>query len=52
MRWARHVAQMEEKRRAYRILVGKQEENRPLARPRRRWMNSIKWILEGWYGLD
>jgi hypothetical protein len=32
----RHVARMEEKRNAYRVLVGKPEGNRPLGRPRRR----------------
>jgi hypothetical protein len=30
MRWAGHVARMEEKRNAYRILVGKPEGKRPL----------------------
>jgi hypothetical protein len=30
MRWAGHVAQMGEKRNAYRILVGKPEGKRPL----------------------
>jgi hypothetical protein len=30
MRWAGHVARMEEKRSAYRILVGKPEGKRPL----------------------
>jgi hypothetical protein len=36
MRWAGHVTRMGEKRKAYRLLVGKQEEKRPLGRPRRR----------------
>jgi hypothetical protein len=31
-----------EKRNACRILVGKLEGNRPLGKPRRRWVNSIK----------
>jgi hypothetical protein len=31
-----------EKRNAYRILVGKPEEKRPLGRSRRRWVDSIK----------
>jgi hypothetical protein len=31
-----NVARMEEKRNAYRILVGKPEGKRPLGRPRRR----------------
>jgi hypothetical protein len=30
MRWAGHVARVGEKRKAYRILVGKQEDKRPL----------------------
>jgi hypothetical protein len=36
MRWAGHVICMEEKRNAYRILVGKSEGKRPLGRPTRR----------------
>jgi hypothetical protein len=32
---AGHVARMGAKRNAFRILVGKQEGNRPLGRPRR-----------------
>jgi hypothetical protein len=35
---------MGEKRNAYRILVGKPEGNRPLRRPRRRWVNKIKMV--------
>jgi hypothetical protein len=45
MRWAGHVAQMEEKRNAYRILVGEQEGKGPLGRPRRRWLDNIKMDL-------
>jgi hypothetical protein len=37
MRWARHVAQMGEKRNAYKLLVGKPDGKRQLGRPRRRW---------------
>jgi hypothetical protein len=37
---------MGEKRNAYRILVGNPEGNRPLGRPKRRWVDNIKWILE------
>jgi hypothetical protein len=33
---------MGEKRIAYRLLVGKPERKRPLGRPRRRWVNSIR----------
>jgi hypothetical protein len=42
MRWAGHVAQIREKRNAYRILVGKPEGKRPLGRPRRRWVAILK----------
>jgi hypothetical protein len=33
-----HVARIGEKRNAYRLLVGKAEGKRPLARPRRMWV--------------
>jgi hypothetical protein len=42
IRWAGNVARMGEKRNAYRILVGKPEDKRPLRRPRRRWVDNIK----------
>jgi hypothetical protein len=42
MRWAGHVAQMEEKRNAYRILVGNPEGKRPLEGPRCKWVDNIK----------
>jgi hypothetical protein len=45
MRWAGHVTQMRPKRNVYRILVGKPEGKKPLARPRRRWMDNIKMYL-------
>jgi hypothetical protein len=45
MRWAGHVARMGEKRNAYRLLVGKPEEKRPLGRPRRRWVDNIRMDL-------
>jgi hypothetical protein len=34
-----------EKRNVYRLLVGKPEGKRPLGRPRRRWIDSIKMDL-------
>ena len=36
---------MEQSRNAYRILVGKLEEKRPLGRPNRRWEDNIKMDL-------
>jgi hypothetical protein len=45
MRWVEHVAQMGEKRNAYRILVGKPKGKRLLGRQRRRWMDNIKMDL-------
>jgi hypothetical protein len=45
MRWAGHVARMEEKRNVYRLLVGKPEGKRPLGRPRRRRIDNIKMEL-------
>jgi hypothetical protein len=38
MRWAGNVARIGGKR----ILMGKPEARRPLGRPRRRWVDSIK----------
>jgi hypothetical protein len=59
MRWAGHLAQMREKRNAYRLLVGKPEGKRPLGRPRCRWMmcnirmdlGEVGWGDVGWIGL-
>jgi hypothetical protein len=45
MRWAGHVAGMEEKRNAYRLLVGKPEGKRALGRPRSRWVDNIRMDL-------
>jgi hypothetical protein len=54
MGWAGYVAQMEENRNTYRILVGKLEGKRPLGRPRRRWMGGSWERHDGivWTGLD
>jgi hypothetical protein len=40
------VAPIGEKRNAYRIFVLKEEGERPLGKPRRRWGIILKWILE------
>jgi hypothetical protein len=45
LRCAGHVARMVERRDAYRILVGKHEERRPLGRSRRRWEDNITMDL-------
>jgi hypothetical protein len=45
---------MEEKRNAYRLLVGKPEGKGPLGRPRLRWVANNKINLReiGWDGVD
>jgi hypothetical protein len=54
MRCAGHVERMEEKRKTYRLLVGKPEGRRPLGRPRRRWVYNIRMALGevGWGDVD
>jgi hypothetical protein len=54
MRWTGHIAWIEEKRNPYRILGGKREEERPLERPRRRWVDNIKIDLRelGWVRME
>jgi hypothetical protein len=42
MRWAGHVACMEEGRGVYRVLVSRPEGKRPLGRHRCRWEDNIK----------
>jgi hypothetical protein len=51
---ARRSARGREKRNAYSLLVGKPEGERPLRRPRRRWVNNIKIYLAEieWGGVD
>jgi len=46
MRLAGQVESMGEKRGGYRVLVGKPEGKRPLARPRRRWEGNIKMAIQ------
>jgi len=54
MRWAGHVAYIEERRGVYRILEGRLEGRTALGRPRRRWENNIKKYLKevGWRGVN
>ena len=42
LRWAWHAARMEERRGAYRVLVGKPEGRRPIEKPWHRWKENIK----------
>ena len=58
MRWAGHVERMGEERGAYRVLVGKPEEKRPLGRPTRRCVDNIRMDIRevgcgyvDWIGL-
>jgi len=46
MKWAGHVARLEERSSAYRVLVGKSEGKRPLGRPRLRCEDNIKMDLQ------
>ena len=46
LRWAGHVASMEEGRGVLKVLVGKPVGKRPLGRPRRRWEDNINMDLE------
>ena len=55
-RWAGNVALIGEGRGVYRVLVGKPEGRRPLGRPRHRWEDNIKMVLQevvwgAWTGL-
>ena len=46
LRWAGHVARMEEAMSAFKILIGKPSGKRPLGRPRRRWEENIRIDLK------
>ena len=45
LRWAGHVAHIQQSRNAYRVLLGKPGGKRSLARPRHRWEDNIKMDL-------
>jgi hypothetical protein len=51
MRWVGHVAPTGEGRGAYRVLVWRPEDKKPLGRPRRRWEGNIKLVLRE-IGID
>ena len=46
LKWVRHVARMEERRSAYRVLVEKHVGKKPLERPRFRWIYNVKMDLQ------
>ena len=54
MRWAGHVARMEERRSVYRVLMGKPEGKRQLGRQMRRCEDNIKMDVQevGCEGMD
>jgi len=45
MYWG-HAARMRDWRGAYRVFVGEPEGKRQLGRPRRRWADNIKMVLQ------
>ena len=45
LRWAEHVARMEEGRSAFKILIGSRTGKIPLGWPRRRWEDNIRMEL-------
>ena len=46
LRWAGHVATMEEGRSTFKLLTGQPTGKRPLGRPRRRWEDNIRRTLK------
>ena len=46
LRWAGHVAGMEDGRRTFKILTDTLTVKRPLGRPRRRWEDNIRMDLK------
>ena len=46
LRWAGHVARMEEGRSSFEILTGKPTGKRPLGRPWRKWEDNIRIYFE------
>jgi hypothetical protein len=58
MRLAGRVAQIGEKRNAYRLVTGNPDGKTPLGRPRRRWVDNVRmdlgevrWGDVDWIGL-
>ena len=49
LRWAGHVARMEEGRSAFKILTGEPTGERPLGKSKRRWENNFRIELKKKY---
>ena len=49
LRWAGHVARLEQFRNAYRVIVGETESKKPLGRPRRRWEDNIYFFYASFF---
>ena len=59
MRWVGHIELMGVRLGVYKVLVGKPEGNKPLGRPRPRWEDNNKMVLQevgcssmAWIELD
>ena len=46
LRWANHLARMEEGKNAFKILTGTPIGKRPLGSPKRRWEDNIRMDLK------
>ena len=46
LRWASHVARMEDSSSVFKILTGKPTGKRPLGRPKHRWKDNIRMDLQ------
>ena len=46
MRWAGHLARLEQGRSAFKILTGTSTRKRPLGKPRQRWEDNIRMYLK------
>ena len=46
LKWAGHVAKMEEFKSAFKIVISKPAGKKPLGRPRRRWRTILEWTLK------
>ena len=46
LRWAGHIARLEEDRSAFKFITGKPTGKKSLGRPRRRWEDNIRMDLK------